>query len=111
MEVGFGVFGEVEVDDDVYGGNVDAAGAEVGGDQAPALAESEVMEDLVARELVHLGVDEVAGVVEFGDFLGEQLDSERGVAEDDGLLQVELALRRTLEKSRLRQWTLCRSSR
>jgi hypothetical protein len=48
------------------------------------------VEDTVAMRLEHLGVRVEAGVAEFGNLLGEQLDSVCRVAEDDGLVDLEL---------------------
>jgi hypothetical protein len=43
--------------------------------------------------LEHFGVRVEAGVAEFGDFLGEELDAVGRVAEDDGLVDLELEAR------------------
>jgi hypothetical protein len=51
---------------------------------------AEVVEYVVAFGLSHFGVNVVTTVVKFGDFLGEQLYSQSGVAEDYRLLQVQL---------------------
>ena len=69
------------------------------------------MEHFVTRQLVHLGVNKITGVVELGDFLGEKLHSQGGVTKNYGLLHMELVKPSTFEKSRLRQWTLCFSSK
>lgn len=54
MEVGLGVLGEVKVDDDVDGLDVDPAVEEIGADQIAASALSKVVKDLVSVGLVHL---------------------------------------------------------
>lgn len=109
MKVRLGVLGEVEVDDDVDGLDVDSASEEVcvdeerlvrerrrrrrrrtGADEVTADAIAEVVEDAVAVVLEHLGVRVEARVAEFGDLLGEELDAVGGVAEDDGLVDLEL---------------------
>lgn len=41
-------------------------------------------------DLSHLGVNVEAGVSQLGDLLGEELHSLRGVAEDYGLVDLEL---------------------
>ena len=51
VKVGLGHLGEVEVDDDVDGLDVDTAGEEVTADQVPAQAGAEVMEYSVAMSL------------------------------------------------------------
>ena len=54
------------------------------------MALAEVVEDAVAVLLVHLGVDVEARVAEVGDLLRQQLHSLRRVAEDDGLVDLQL---------------------
>ena len=81
MEIGLGHLGEVEVDDDIDGLDVDTSCEEIAADQVSAQASSEVVEDSVAVSLGHLGVDVVAGVSELCDLLGEQLHSLCGVTE------------------------------
>ena len=51
VKVGLGHLGEVEVDDDVDGLDVDTAGEEVTADQVPAQTGAEVMEYSVAMSL------------------------------------------------------------
>ena len=48
------------------------------------------MEDAVAVVLHHLRVDVEAGVAQLRDFLGQQLHAVHRVAEDDGLVDLEL---------------------
>jgi len=90
VKVGFGVLGEIEVDDDVHGLNVDAAGEKIRTDEVAADAVPEVVKDAVASLLRHLGVAVEARVPEFSDLLGEELDAVRRVAEDDGLVDLQL---------------------
>mmetsp|Transcript_97126 Transcript_97126/g.258092 ORF Transcript_97126/g.258092 Transcript_97126/m.258092 type:complete len:271 (-) Transcript_97126:782-1594(-) len=90
VQVRLRVLGEVKVDDDVHRLYVYAAREEVGGDQTPAGPVSEVVEDPVAVRLVHARVDEEARVVELRDLLGEELHAGHGVAEDDGLVDLQL---------------------
>ena len=82
--------GEVEVDDDVDGLDIDAAREQVGGDEVAAGPVAEVVEDTVAVRLQHARVDVEARVAELGDLLGEELDAVDRVAEDDGLVDLEL---------------------
>ena len=56
MKVGLRVLREIEVDDDVYGLNIDTASEEVRADEVAADAVTEVVEDAVAVGLQHLGV-------------------------------------------------------
>ena len=48
------------------------------------------MEDTVSVRLQHLGMDVEAGVAQLRDFLGQQLHAVHRVAEDDGLVDLEL---------------------
>ena len=90
MQVGLGHLGEVEVDDDVDGLDVDAAREQVRADEIAARAVAEVVEDAVAVLLTHLGVDVEARVAQLGDLLRQQLDSLRRVTEYDRLVDLQL---------------------
>ena len=57
MQVGLGHLGEVEVDDNVDGLDVDTAGEQVRADQVTASTVAEIVEDSVTVVLTHLGVD------------------------------------------------------
>jgi len=48
------------------------------------------MEDAVAVGLQHLGVDVEAAIAQLRDLLRQQLDQVRGIAEDDGLVDLQL---------------------
>lgn len=60
------------------------------GHQIAAQSVSKVVEHTVAVALKHLCVDVEAGVAELCDFLGQQLHTVHGVAEDDGLVDAQL---------------------
>ena len=62
------------------------------GDEVPAGAVPEVVEDAVAVALEHLGVDVEAGEAELRDLLREELHAVHRVAEDDRLVDLELFL-------------------
>lgn len=51
---------------------------------------AELVEDAVTVGLLHLGMDVVTRVSQFGDLLGEELHAVDGVAEDDGLVDLQL---------------------
>ena len=61
-----------------------------GGHQVAAVAIPEVVEDPVPVILQHLGVNVKAGVAKLCDFLCQQLHTVHRVAEDDGLIDLEL---------------------
>ena len=89
VQVGLGHFGEVEVDDHVDGLNIDTTGQQVGTHQVPAQSCSEIMENAVPVGLSHPGVNVVATVSQISDFLSQQLDSLRGVAKNDALINLK----------------------
>jgi hypothetical protein len=88
MEVGLGVLGEVKVDDDIYGLNIDTTGKEIRAHQVAANPISEVVEDAVTVVLEHFGVGVEARVSQLGDLLCQQLDSVGRVAEYDRLVDL-----------------------
>mmetsp|Transcript_11721 Transcript_11721/g.32960 ORF Transcript_11721/g.32960 Transcript_11721/m.32960 type:complete len:207 (-) Transcript_11721:1000-1620(-) len=91
VQIGFRVLGEVKVDDYVNGGDVDTAGKQVRRDEVAAGAVAEVMEYAVPVALGHPRVNKEAGVPHFGDLLGEEFHAGGGIAEDDGLVDVQLS--------------------
>lgn len=56
VEIGFGILGEVKVDDDIDGLDVNASGEEIGAHQVSADAVAEIVEDAVTGLLLHSGV-------------------------------------------------------
>lgn len=50
----------------------------------------ELMKDSVSVCLLHLGVDVVAGVPQFGDFFRQEFNAVNRVAEDDALVDFKL---------------------
>lgn len=72
VEVGLGHLGEVEVDNDIDGLDVDTPGEQVAADQVAAETRSEVVEDPVTVSLGHLGVNVITGVAKLSDLLGKQ---------------------------------------
>ena len=90
VEIRLGVLGEVEVNDDVHCLDIYTTSEEIGADEVTADAVAEVVKDAVSVGLEHFGVGVEAGVAEFGDFFGEEFDAISGVAEYDGLVDLEL---------------------
>lgn len=90
VQVGLGHFREIEVDDHVDGLDINTTSKQVRADQVTASTVAEIVEDSVSVLLTHLGVDVEARVAEFGDLLGEQLDSLGRVTEDDRLIDLQL---------------------
>ena len=117
MQVRLGVARKVEVDDHVDGLDVDAAREQIRAHQVAAMALAKFVEHPVPMVLGHLGVDVVARVAELGDLLCKQLNTLCGIAEDDGLIDLQLntcillvfliKANKTLRKSVFKQCTFC----
>mmetsp|Transcript_29631 Transcript_29631/g.27086 ORF Transcript_29631/g.27086 Transcript_29631/m.27086 type:complete len:248 (-) Transcript_29631:478-1221(-) len=89
VKIGFSGLGEIEVDDDIYGLDIDTSGAEIRTDETSAVTLSEVVENFISVPLVHSGVNVIAGVVGFDNLLGKQFDSLSRVTEDNSLINVK----------------------
>lgn len=89
VQVSFSVLGEVKVYDNVDSLNVNTSSKQIRAHQVPADSVSEVVEDTVSCLLLHLGMTVEARVAELGDLLGKKFDSVRGIAEDDGLVDLQ----------------------
>lgn len=94
MQVGLGIAREVEVDHNIHCLNVNSTSQQIGADQIATVALTEVVEDTIAMLLSHLRVNVVTGVADFGDLLRQQFHTLSRVAEDDGLVDLELAEQR-----------------
>ena len=90
MEVGFGELGEVEVDDYVDTHDVNTSREQVSTHKNSSLSSLEVVIDAVSVVLSHLRVDVEAVEAKVSDLLGQQLHSLGGIAEDDGLVDLQL---------------------
>lgn len=88
MKIRLSVLGKIKVDDDVDCLDVDTASEEIRADKVAALAIAEIVENAVARLLKHACVRVKAGIPEFGNFLCKKLHAIRGIAEDDGLIDL-----------------------
>lgn len=84
--------GELVVDDEADLLHVDASGEEVGGDQDAGGAGTELLHDHVASHLVHLSVHDGDAEVVLLHLFCELNDSLLGVAIDEGLVDVEVAV-------------------
>lgn len=77
------ILGEIEVDYDVHGLNIDTTSNEIGANQVAAVTLAEVVEDTVTVRLLHAGVNVVAGIAQLGDFLSQELDTVDAIAENN----------------------------
>lgn len=75
MKVCFRIFGEIEVDNDIYGLDINTSSKEIRTYEITANTIPEVMEDTVAVVLEHFRVRVETRVAKFRDFLGKQLDT------------------------------------
>lgn len=89
VQVGLSVLGEIEVDDDVDGLNIDTTSQQIGADEVAAHAVAEIVEHSVTVLLKHAGVRVEARVAEFSDLLGEQFHTVCGVTEDNRLVNLK----------------------
>lgn len=90
VQISLGILGEIKVDDNVYSLDINTTGEKIGADEVSADAVAEVVEDAVTSLLLHPSMTVKAGVAKFCYFLGEKLDSIGRVAENDGLVDLEL---------------------
>eukprot|EP00040_Diaphanoeca_grandis_P014691 m.74677 g.74677 ORF g.74677 m.74677 type:complete len:146 (+) comp24686_c1_seq2:314-751(+) len=90
VQVSFSSFGEIKVDHDVDGLDIDTSVEEIGAHEVTAETASEVVKNAVAMGLLHLGVDVEARISKFCDSLRQQLDTLHAVAENDGLIDLQL---------------------
>ena len=74
VEVGLGHLGEVEVDDNVDGLDVDTPGEQVAADEVATETGSQVVEDPVTVSLGHIDVDVVTGISKLCDLLSAKLN-------------------------------------
>ena len=93
VKICFRVLGEIKVDDNIDGLNIDATSEEVGAHEVSTHAVSEVVEDAVTVRLQHFRVRVEARISEVGDLLCEQFDAVRRVAEDYRLVDLQLIRR------------------
>lgn len=77
VEIGLGVLGEIKINDDVDGLDVDTTGQEIRADQVSTDTVPEIVEDAVAMGLEHLCVRVEARVSKLGDLFGQKLDTVR----------------------------------
>lgn len=89
VEICLSIFGKVEIDDNVHALNVNSTCEKVGCDKVASGTIAKLMKDTITIRLLHLGVDIVAGIAKLGDFLREQFDAVDGVAENDGLVDLQ----------------------
>ena len=90
MQVRLAILGKVKIDNDIHRLNIYSTGEEVRADKIAAYAVAEVMEDAVAVGLEHFCVRVETGVSELSHLFGEELDTVRGITENNGLVDLQL---------------------
>ena len=88
MKIRLSVLGKVKIDDDVDSLNVDATSEEIRAYKVATFAVAEIVKNSITRLLEHACVRVEAGVSELGNFFGKKLHTIRGIAEDDGLVDL-----------------------
>jgi hypothetical protein len=90
MQVRLAILREVKIDNDIHRLNINSTSEEVRANKVAAHAVSEVMEDAVAVRLEHLCVGVETGVSELSHLFGKELDTVRGITENNGLVDLQL---------------------
>jgi len=98
MEIGLCVLWKVKIDDNVDSLDIDTTRQQIRADQVSANAISEVVEDAVTVRLQHLCVRIEARVSELGNLFSQELHTVGRVAENDGLVDLELICKECWEK-------------
>ena len=89
MEVGLRILRKIKIYDHVHSLDVDTTGKKIRTYEVAANTIPEIMKHAVAVVLQHLGMGVETGVSKFGDFLRKQLHTVCGVAENDGLVDLQ----------------------
>lgn len=89
MKVGLRILRKIKIDDHVYGLDVDTPSKKVRTYKVATYTIPEIMKHAVAVVLQHLGMRIETGVSKFGDLLRKQLHTVCGVAENDGLVDLQ----------------------
>ena len=89
MEIGLCILREIEIDDHIHSLNVNTTSKKIRAYEVAANTVSKIVKHAVTVVLQHLGVRVEARVSKLGDFLGKQLHSICGVAENNGLIDLE----------------------
>lgn len=90
MKICLRVLRKVEIDHHIDGLDIDSTSQEIRTNKVAANTVAKVMEYPITIVLQHLSMRVEAGVSQFSDFLSQQLDAVRRVAEDNGLINLEL---------------------
>jgi len=92
VHIGFGVVGDVVVDDVRHARHVDAAGGDVGGDDDVERAVLELLDDALAQTLGHVAIEGGRSVAARGELVGEFLGGALGAHEHDGGVEALLGV-------------------
>ena len=90
VQIGFTIFGEIEVDDYIDRLNVNSASEKIGSNKMSCRSVAKFVKYAVAVCLLHLGVNIIAGITQLRNLFGKKLDAIDGVTEDDTLIDLEL---------------------
>ena len=90
MQVRLAILGKVKIDNDIHSLNINSTSEEVRADKVAAYAVAEVVEDAIAVRLEHLCMRVETGVSELSHLFGEELDTVRGITENNGLVDLQL---------------------
>lgn len=90
MQICLSVLGKIEVDDNIDSLDIYTASKKIRAYEISAHAVAKVMENPVPVMLQHTRMGVEAGISKFCDLLGKKLYTVSGVAEDDGLVDLQL---------------------
>ena len=88
VHIGFGVVGDVVVDDVAHARHVDAPGSHVGGHDEVDVAGAQLLDGALAQRLLQIAVQCCGGVTPGGQLVGEFDRGGLGAHEDDGGVEV-----------------------
>ena len=89
MEVGLRILRKIEIDDHIHSLDVDTTSKKIRTYEVAANTIPEIMKHAVAVVLQHLGMRVETRVSKLGNFLRKQLHTVCGVAENDGLIDLQ----------------------
>ena len=90
MQICFRVLRKVKIDDNIDGLYIDPTSQEIRAHKITADSIAKVMKHPIAIVLQHLGMGVETGEAEFSDLLRKKFNPVCGVAEYDGLIDLEL---------------------
>lgn len=89
MKICLRILRKVKIDHHIDGLNIDSTSQKIRTDKVAAYAVAKIMEYPITVVLQHLSMRVEAGVPQLSDFLSQQFDAVRRIAEDNGLVYLQ----------------------